>query len=222
MNRTAAPIRFAGSTLKDRAHICAFFNSPDEAYGVLLPFIKEGLESGEKAFHTIDPRQREEHIRRLTSAGIDIAAAHEKKCQIEIRDWTESHLRDGRFDQEQTLAFWKKVGDEAKTQGFPLVRFVSQMEWVVDADVAVDELLEYEAKANDTWVQQSGSVNPAICVYDLKRFRGDIVVDVMRTHPLIIINGVLQENPFFVPPDEFLRELRERRGQKSARSHPAA
>jgi len=33
----------------------------------------------------------------------------------------------------------------------------------------------------------------------------------MRTHPMIIISGLLQENPFFVPPDEFLRELRERR-----------
>jgi len=33
----------------------------------------------------------------------------------------------------------------------------------------------------------------------------------MRTHPMIVIGGMLQENPFFVPPDEFLRELRERR-----------
>jgi len=32
----------------------------------------------------------------------------------------------------------------------------------------------------------------------------------MRTHPMIIISGILQENTFFVPPDEFLRELRER------------
>lgn len=47
-------------------------------------------------------------------------------------------------------------------------------------------------------------------VHDLRRFRGDIVVDVMRTHPLIIIGGILQENPFFVPPDEFLEQLRER------------
>ena len=35
-------------------------------------------------------------------------------------------------------------------------------------------------------------------------------MDIMRTHPMVIIGGVLQENPFFVPPDEFLLELRER------------
>jgi DcmR-like sensory protein len=211
---TSAPIRFAGSTLRDRAHICAFFSSPDEAYRVLLPFVKEGLELGEKALHTIDPRQREDHIRWLASAGIDVAAAHNKE-QIEVLDWTDSHLRGGRFDQEWTLAFWGKVADDAKRKGFPLVRFVSQMEWVLETDLDLNELLEYEAKANDAWLRQDGPVNPAICVYDLRKFRGDIVVDVMRTHPLVIIGGVLQENPFFVPPDEFLRELRERRDNPS-------
>jgi hypothetical protein len=47
-------------------------------------------------------------------------------------------------------------------------------------------------------------------VYDLAKFGGDIVVDIMRTHPVIIIGGILQENPFFVPPNEFLRQLRAR------------
>ena len=38
-------------------------------------------------------------------------------------------------------------------------------------------------------------------------------MDIMRTHPMVIIGGILQENPFFVPPDEMLRELRERAGR---------
>lgn len=35
-------------------------------------------------------------------------------------------------------------------------------------------------------------------------------MDVLRTHPMVIVGGILQENPFFVPPDEMLRELRSR------------
>lgn len=207
--KAQAPVRFAGSTLRDRAHICAFFNSSEDAHRVLLPFVKEGLELGEKALHTVDPRQHEEHIRWLASAGINVARAHNDE-QVEVLDWTDSHLRGGRFDQESTLAFWPKVASDARKKGFPLVRFVSQMEWALETDMDLNQLLEYEAKANDAWLHQEGPVNPAICTYDLRRFRGDIVVDVMRTHPLIIIGGVLQENPFFVPPEEFLRELRER------------
>jgi hypothetical protein len=40
------------------------------------------------------------------------------------------------------------------------------------------------------------------------------VIDIVRTHPMIVIGGLLQENPFFVPPDEFLRVLRERRANQ--------
>jgi hypothetical protein len=46
------------------------------------------------------------------------------------------------------------------------------------------------------------------------------VIDIMRTDPMIIIGGTLQQNPFFVPPDEFLREFRQRRAGRS--SSPAA
>ncbi len=35
-------------------------------------------------------------------------------------------------------------------------------------------------------------------------------MDILRTHPMVILGGVLQRNPFFVPPAAFLAELRER------------
>jgi hypothetical protein len=39
---------------------------------------------------------------------------------------------------------------------------------------------------------------------------------------MIIVGGILQENPFFVPPDEFLQELRRRRVTESAEPSSAA
>src|SRR5688500_17515493 len=53
------PIRFAGGTLDRSRHVCAFFDSFDEEIRVLGPFVKEGLERGEKAFHIVDPEQRD-------------------------------------------------------------------------------------------------------------------------------------------------------------------
>jgi hypothetical protein len=35
-------------------------------------------------------------------------------------------------------------------------------------------------------------------------------MDILRTHPMVVVGGRLHANPFFVPPDAFLRELRER------------
>ena len=41
MKKATAPISVAGSQLGEVRHVCAFFNSDDEEYRVLLPFIKE-------------------------------------------------------------------------------------------------------------------------------------------------------------------------------------
>lgn len=81
------------------------------------------------------------------------------------------------------------------------------MDWALEDFPGVNDLLEYETRFNYVMPRNKDVV---ICVYDLARFRADTVIDVMRTHPMIIIGGILQENPFFVPPDDFLRELRNR------------
>ena len=54
-----------------------------------------------------------------------------------------------------------------------------------------------------------------ICKYDLSRFDASVVIDIMRTHPMVIVRGILQENTFYVPPDEMLNELKERAAQKA-------
>src|SRR5690242_4152520 len=58
MKRTPA-IPFAGAQLNETRHVCAFFNSNDEAYRVLLPFIKDGIDCGDKAVHVVNPDQHE-------------------------------------------------------------------------------------------------------------------------------------------------------------------
>jgi hypothetical protein len=76
------------------------------------------------------------------------------------------------------------------------------MEWALKNKEQMIDLLEYEARANEIWERQEGPVNPVICTYDLTKFGGEVIVDVMRTHPMIIIGGILQENPFYVPPEK--------------------
>ena len=71
MKKTTNPISLAGSHLGEVRHVCAFFNSDDEEYRVLLPFIKDGFECGDKAVHVVNPDQRPDHLQRLAAAGID-------------------------------------------------------------------------------------------------------------------------------------------------------
>jgi hypothetical protein len=146
-SESSPPIRFAGSVLHARRHVCAFFHSHDEEYGTLLPFIKEGLERGEKAFHIVDPERRAEHRLRLASAGIDVDTA-QKNGQFELLNWADAYLREGHFDQDRMLALIQQVLDGGKQQGFALTRLVAHMEWALEDRPGVDDLVEYETRLN--------------------------------------------------------------------------
>jgi len=145
--QSSQPIRLAGSVLGAQRHVCAFFHSPEEGYSVLLPFIREGFERGEKAFHIVDPNLRAEHTMRLASAGIDVEAAA-KNGQFELLNWADAYLRDGHFDQDRMLALIQEVLDAGIQQGFALTRLVAQMEWALEDRPGVDDLVEYEARLN--------------------------------------------------------------------------
>src|SRR5438477_11940950 len=205
------PMRFANATLGQHRHVCAFFHDTEEEYRVLLPFVKEGLARGEKAFHIVDPKLRDEHLERLSSAGVDVPSV-EKNGQFELHHWHEVYLRDGHFDRDRMLACMQDVLEQSQRDGFPLARVMGHAEWASGDWPGVDDFLEYECRLNDIIPQYKDAV---ICLYNLTKCGGNLIIDVMRTHPMILIGGIVQENPFFVPPIEFLRELRERRSPRT-------
>src|SRR5688500_13340450 len=91
-----APVSFAGAVLTRSRHVCAFFNSRDEEYRVLLPFIKEGVDRGERAFHITDPALKDDHLERMRHAGVDVAET-QRRGQLEVLVWQEAYLRNGHF-----------------------------------------------------------------------------------------------------------------------------
>ncbi len=200
-------VQFAGGNLGGQRHICAFFNSTDEEHRVLHSFIKDGFDRGDKAFHLVDPEQREEHLRRLAEAGINVRRAIDSG-QLEVRRWQDAYLRGDRFDQNAMLALIEEVLQSADTAGYPLTRLVAHMEWALLDKPGVDNLVEYETRLNYVLPKYD---DPVVCTYDLSKFGASVTMDILRTHPVVIIGGVLQENPFFVPPDQFLLEIKERR-----------
>jgi hypothetical protein len=217
MNRRRMPVPFAGSQLTDSRHVCAFFNSEEEEYRVLLPFIKDGFESGQKAVHVVNPDQCDNHLERLATAGIDCSAARETG-QFELRTNTETYLKDGHFDQDRMLAAFEQLASGDGQAGFPFSRILCRMDWAVENGSNIENVVEFESRVNDVWRRHDDVV---VCTYHLSKFGGDAIIDIMRTHPMVIIGGILQQNPFFVPPEEFLPEVRQRKAAR-LRSSTAA
>ena len=205
-------VQFAGGHLGGQRHICAFFNSIDEEHRVLRSFFKDGFDRGEKATHIVDPEKREEHLKRLAEAGINVQQAMDTG-QLELRPWREAYLRGDRFDQDAAVALIEEMLQSGAAAGYALTRLVGHMEWALLDKPGVNNVLEYEARLNYVLPKYNDAV---ICTYDLSRFGASIVMDIMRTHPVVIVGGILQENPFYVPPDQFLREIQERQSVRES------
>ena len=127
-------------------HACAFFNSRDEEYELLLPFSKSGAEAGERLFQVVDKAHLEERRLRLAEAGIDVLVA-ESNGQLEIRPWEHAYLRGNRFDQNAMLELIQEVLEAGRSTGFPLTRLWANMEWALDDLPGVHDIVEYENSA---------------------------------------------------------------------------
>jgi len=90
------------------------------------------------------------------------------------------------------------------------------MEWLFLDKPAVTNLVEYEARLNHLLSKYNDAV---ICNYDLYKFSASGAMDIMRTHQLVIIGGLLQDNPFYIPPEQFLDEMRQRRSARTTAAH---
>lgn len=206
LQRESSPVRLGGRTLKNNRHICAFFHSKEEQNKILMPFFKEGYDRGEKIFHIVDSKHRQDHICDCHNWGIDFEEA-EENGQVEVCTWEDAYLKDGYFDGERMIQVLSDVVEGAREK-HGLTRLMGHMEWALETLPGVTDIIEYETKLNTVLPKLP---DPVICVYDVNRHSGSVLMDILRTHPMVIIGGALQENPLYVPPDELLEELRARK-----------
>ncbi len=190
----------AHAQLRNHFHACAFVAGPAEERAVIDPFFLEGLRRREKAVYIVDPRHRDEHEARLR-------AESEAPELVEVTTWNEAHLKGGSFDQDRMMASLEVMIREHAATGQPPMRLVGQMGWILTSPPGIEQLVEYEAKVND--VLNRGRT-PTVCVYDVRKLSGSMMMDLLRAHPLTVMNGVLHENPFYTPAPEMLAELRRR------------
>src|SRR5579864_3905010 len=145
MTSSAAPIPFAGSMLGEYRHVCAFFSSPQEEYATLLPFVRDGLERGERAYHIVPSEHRSGHLEQLRRAGIDVEGAQQRH-QLDVVTSEETYLRGGHFSMDGMLGRIEEALKTGAMLGFPLTRLLGHPESVLEDLYGVNEFIEYETR----------------------------------------------------------------------------
>lgn len=200
-------ISLCGDALHGLQHVCAFFDSREEQYGILNPYFQEGLESGDEVVTIVESRFHDEHVRRMSEGGVQVGSALESG-QLKVLASEESYLKDNVFVVERMFGMLEEVLRKASEGPFGSVRTMGDMEWALKNLPGTDELMMYEARVNLLACDHDCTL---LCAYDVNRFSGRVIADVLATHSHVIINGQVHTNPYFVDPVRYLSKLALRR-----------
>src|SRR5580765_2586039 len=196
----ATPLITALERLGPHDHLCSIYESPEDHYAGAIPFIRIGLDRGEKCIYIADDGTVSDVRQAMESEGIDVDRATASKALV-LATKEQAYLEHGSFDPDWMFTFWKEATQLAMSEGFSALRATGETEWVRRGGRGLERWMEYESRLTHTLSESNCS---ALCQYNRCLFPPELILDVIRTHPVVVYRGTVCRNMYYVPPDEFL------------------
>ncbi|MEM4201601.1 MAG: MEDS domain-containing protein, partial [Candidatus Hadarchaeum sp.] len=193
-------VRMCNELGKSGEHICCIYRNKKERDAALVSFFSAGLKNNEKCLLVMDECTEEEVVRAFESAGVEVKK-YLKKRQLELLKVDEAYLKDGYFDPDRTLEIIRQTVEAAVSQGYQGLRGAAEASWSLRKVPGSERQMEYEAKINKFLPQGRVSV---MCLYNERKFPPETLLDVIYTHPKVILRGSICDNPNFIRPSDFL------------------
>ncbi|PSP79676.1 histidine kinase [Halobacteriales archaeon QS_1_68_20] len=179
-------------------HIALFYETRDERFATVAPFVRQGIEQGERVMYVIDYLSKDTILGELRGGDVDVDAALESG-QLTFHSLDETYLRSGRFDPDDMLEVYAGAIEEAKAE-YPGLRVTANTNFILDEHTTIEDFMAYESRVNELF---EGEDCIALCHYDTNAIPPETLVDVIRTHPHIVYDGTVCHNFYYTPPEEF-------------------
>jgi hypothetical protein len=166
-----------------------------------LPFVRAGLESEQLCVVMGDDRLMDDMRAGLYDLRLD-PDRYVLREQLLFMTAFEHYCRESRLNVDRLLKAAHDLVHSGASQGFRWVRVASDNTPIMDHVIqSAVQWLRYEARLN--LILQGGGV-VWMCAYDEQRTPGQVLSGLLKTHALVVMDGVLHENPFYCEPETFL------------------
>ena len=190
---------FAGGAFPVGTHICQIFSDDDERNGALIAFLLAGMEDGERAACFSEHLDTGILGAALRGSGLDLDAL-KRDGRLTLSGVREVYFADDRFDPDRMLGMLTDYYEDALKAGHH-ARVIGEMSPEIGQMEGGHRLMEYECRVS-LLLQQKPITT--VCQYEASGFDGATIMDVLRVHPMMVVQGEVLHNPFYVPPGEFL------------------
>ena len=178
-------------------HICALYSGPAERDSLLVPFLREGIREGDRCLCLID--DAEPGLVRDRVEETPNAHRTQRSDQLDVDRASDVYLHSGRFSVEHMISFLAGSLSRAAESDAPLLRAAGEMSWVLPQTAGAHDFFIYEAAINKII---KGKPAVFMCLYDLRRCGVSMLVDVLKTHPKVLLDGMMLSNPDYLSPTD--------------------
>jgi DNA-binding CsgD family transcriptional regulator len=208
----SGPVTGAGASaaqVEPGDHICALYSGSHERNAVLAPFLHAGLAAGDKCVCIIESDERSGLLDAIRAqpaddkpadvGDVDVGACLASR-QLDLYAAADSYLRTGRFSPDDAIRFWDE-GDLAAlgAGGYRFVRNAGDTAGAVGMADVLGELTSYEVEL-DRFVAERPQA--FLCLYDVDFFGGAAILELLRTHPKMLLGDEVVANPYYLLPDQ--------------------
>ena len=183
------------------SHICLLFSSEQERRRLVSSFVNNGLSGGNKILYLADIMQPNEVPGWLSEEGIKVPCEQQSN-QFNVHEAGNIYCPSGEFIIEDVIGALSDFSQQADSEGFAGFYGTGEMSWATKNIVGSEQLLRYEARLNNL-----DHPLTALCQYDVNLFDGETLLNVLRVHPWVYVQGQIIRNPHYVEPAEFLDSL---------------
>jgi hypothetical protein len=172
-------------------HVAHFYSSFSEQKEVGLPFLREGLDLSEHCLFTVCDHSPDDWYFELQAYGVDVANERQRGALLVL---DEAQTRSsGEFNSIRLARdLWRMIQDLLTR--FNGVRLAREVPWQGDGALTVDHLCQMETAGSLLF--EDADVR-ALCQYDLDQHPPAVIHTALRTHPVVIVGGRMQPNPFY-------------------------
>lgn len=194
---------FGGYTCNWGTHLCGLYETAAERDEIVMGFLGAGARERDMQLYCPAERSVDEFRSAFAACCPTCASTLDDPDVFQVATAKALYHPEGVFRparmNEGLAAFFEKTQQNGRRN----IRAAAEMLWALEAIPGAEHLMAYEALLN-TFIP--GKPWISICLYDVTRFDGRTILNVLRTHPYTISRGVITENPFYQPPEVWLRD----------------
>jgi hypothetical protein len=202
-NGSKINLGFADEKFPSGTHICQLYSKDSDREEALLQFLNSGLSDNERVACFSDKSNDSFISEFLTQKGHDCEAFKETS-QLAISPVEPIYFKDNSFSPEVMLETLKAFQEDSVKEGQTAARVIGDMHPKITTIKGGDRLMEYEAKV--CLLLETHPIT-AVCQYDIDAFDGTTIMNVLKVHPLMVVNGAVVRNPFFVAAKDILQQI---------------